>query len=265
MKLALQNQKTIILLISIETSLNIQIYKYFCRSNWETTILASFASKSSSCRIISSYLQKLSTLTIAKFAIFTRTHIILPKSLKKLRANTRCSAFCPDSRKYKSIDKLIGNVYCPDTMCSDILCVHKKTFQCSQCSSTWQVHNNSFKEQKNSFFFWSLLKGYTKSKGSKKQCKLLLVIFIVLFVQTKSVFTCQTTKILVFTTVRSANPALTCLIFLSRTKNQHICCWMVIVHITLKTRWPAFMKNENFLHFWRNSSATHNQAHSKLY
>ena len=97
---------------------------------------------------------------------------MLPKNLKKLRANTTCSALSLDSRKYKSIDKLIGNVFCPDTMCSDILCVHKKIFQCSQCSSTCQVHNISFKEQTN--FFLNFVQEIYNIEGTQKTIQVVI-------------------------------------------------------------------------------------------
>ena len=69
------------------------------------------------------------------------------------------SAFTPDSRYDNSIIKLIGNVYCPNTMCLYLLCVQKKTFQFlsksdyqrTQCNSLSQVRNVPFEEQTKSF------------------------------------------------------------------------------------------------------------------
>ena len=55
---------------------------------------------------------------------------------------------------------IIGDVYCPNTKCGGILCLHKKTFhslgrsdyQCPQCAPVCQVRNISFEDQTNSFF-----------------------------------------------------------------------------------------------------------------
>ena len=55
---------------------------------------------------------------------------------------------------------LIGDVYCPNTMCLGKLCQHKKTFQSlgrsdyqgPQCFSVCQVRNIPFEDQTNSFF-----------------------------------------------------------------------------------------------------------------
>ena len=53
----------------------------------------------------------------------------------------------------------IGDVYCPNTKCSDKLCLQKKTFQSlgrsdyqrPQCESVCQVRNITFEDQTNSF------------------------------------------------------------------------------------------------------------------
>ena len=55
-----------------------------------------FLSKSLNYMAISLFLQILSTLTIAKFTISTRTDITLQTIVKKLRAITKCSAFNPE-------------------------------------------------------------------------------------------------------------------------------------------------------------------------
>ena len=160
LKLELQSQKTIYLLITMEISLNIQTYKFVYRFTLETTILASFPSKSLSRTVISSHSQKLSTLNIAKFTTSTKTDITLQTSVKLLRAITMCTTFTPDWRYDTSIIKLIANVYCPNTMCSGILYVHRKTFQslgrsdcqCPQRTSTCQMREIPFDERTNSFF-----------------------------------------------------------------------------------------------------------------
>ena len=123
LRLDLRSQRTIWLLITITISLNIQIDKFIYRSDLETTILASFPSNSLNYTVISSYLQRLSTLT----------NFIL-----------------------------IGNVYCPDTKWSDKHGLHKNTSQslgrsdcqCPQRMSVCQVRNFPFEDQKFAFFFW---------------------------------------------------------------------------------------------------------------
>ena len=68
-----QNQKTISLLINIETSMTIQIDHFFYLSNSETTAFASFLSRSFNNTVISSYLQKMWAITVAKFTTSGRT------------------------------------------------------------------------------------------------------------------------------------------------------------------------------------------------
>ena len=151
LRLVLQSQKTTSLLITIKISLNIQINFFRYRSGLETTILASFLSKSLNYKVISSYLQKFSTLNIAKLTTSTRIGITLQTSVKILRAITMCSAFIPECRYDVNNIKLTGNVYCLNTMCSERLCVHKATFQSlgrsdhqRQFSSTCQVRKILF-------------------------------------------------------------------------------------------------------------------------
>ena len=74
--------KTISLLITITTSLNLEIDKFFHHSDLETTTLAYFPSKSLKYTVINLFLQKLSTLTIVKFTISTRTDITSQTSVK---------------------------------------------------------------------------------------------------------------------------------------------------------------------------------------
>ena len=74
----------------------------------------------------------------------------------------------------------------------------------------------------------------------------------------------STIKRLVFTTVKSAKPAATFWIFLLRTKNRQICCLVVTVPIILQEKRVATTKKTNHLHFWRNFSTNHNQAHPNL-
>ena len=98
----------------------------------------------------------MSTSTIVKFTISTRTDITFQTSVKPSRAITMCSAFTPDCGYDNSIIIPIGDVYCPNTKCSGRLCLHKKTFQslgrsdcqCPQCGSVCQVSNIPFENQR---------------------------------------------------------------------------------------------------------------------
>ena len=74
--------KTVSLLIIITISLNIQIENFVYHSNLETTILACFPSKSLNYTAINLFLQKLSTLTMAKLTISTRADITLQTNVK---------------------------------------------------------------------------------------------------------------------------------------------------------------------------------------
>ena len=82
LRLDLQSQKTISLLITITISLKVQIDKFIYHSDLETTILAYFLSKRLNYRVTNIFLQKLSTLTIVKFTNSTRTDITVQTSVK---------------------------------------------------------------------------------------------------------------------------------------------------------------------------------------
>ena len=131
-----------------------------------TTILAQFSSKSLNYTAINLFLQKLSTLTIAKFIISTRTDITLQTNVKGLRAITMCSAFTLDCEYDSGTVILIVDVYCPNTKCSSKLCLDKKTFQSlgrsdyqfPRCASVCQVRNFDLADQTNSFL-WSFGQG----------------------------------------------------------------------------------------------------------
>ena len=120
----------------------------------------------------------MSTVTIAKFIVSTRTDITLQKNVKWVRAITMCSAFTPDCGYDKSTVSLIGDVYCPKTKCLGKFCLHKKTFpslgrreyQCPQCRSVSQVHNILFEDQIN-FFFLSFGQGVSVSGESPKSIR----------------------------------------------------------------------------------------------
>ena len=127
----LQSQKTISLLITITISLDIQIDKFVYHSDLETTILVCFPSKSVNYTAINLFLQKLSTLTIVKFNIYTKTDILLQTNVKFLKAITMCSAFNPDYGYGKSTIILIADVCCPNTKCSGKLCLRRRLFNLS--------------------------------------------------------------------------------------------------------------------------------------
>ena len=59
----------------------------------------------------------------------------------------------------------------------------------------------------------------------------------------------STKRWLVSTRVKSAKPAATFWIFLLRTKNRHLCCLVVMVHIALQERRVAITKKKNLVHF----------------
>ena len=105
--------------------------KFFHRFELETTSLACFRSNCLSYLAKEIFFQKLPTLFIAKFTTSRRIDITLQIRVKQLRASTICSAFTPDSRYDNNIIKLIGNVYCANTVRSGTLCVHRKTFNLS--------------------------------------------------------------------------------------------------------------------------------------
>ena len=155
--------------------MNIQTDKFVHRSDLETTTVGYFPSKSLNYTAMNLFLQKFSTLTIAKFTISTKTDIRLQTSVKEMRAITMCSAFTTDCGSDKSTIALIGDVYCPNTKCSGKLCLHKKTFQslgrsnyqCPQCASECQVRNIPSEDQADSFFL-SFGQGFYIFEGSTK-------------------------------------------------------------------------------------------------
>ena len=81
---------------------------------------------------MSLFLQKLSTLTIAKFTICTRTDFTLQTSVKYLRAITMFGAFIPGCGYDNGTIILIGDVYCPNTKFSGKLFLQKGLFNLFQ-------------------------------------------------------------------------------------------------------------------------------------
>ena len=94
--------------------------------------------------------------------------------------------------------------------------------------------------------------------------KRLLEMCIVQHVEMKEVFTFQLTKLPKPTTVENAKPALTCWMFLLRTKNKQLSCLAVVVHNALQGKRVVILKKKNLVRFWRSFSANGNQAHPNL-
>ena len=137
-----------------------------------------------------------------------------------------CMAFILDCRYDNSIIKPIGRVFCANTVCSDILCLHKRTlrslknseYHCPQCSFLSHVRNFPFKEQTMSFFLkFGPRICIFKRRGN--QLKMVLEMCFVRNAGTKNVFNFQPVKTLVPTSVESAKPTLTYRIFPLRTNN----------------------------------------------
>ena len=70
-----------------------------------------------------------------------------------------CGAFTADCEYDTNTIILLRDVFCPKTKCSGKLCLYKNTFQspggndfrCPQCASVYQVRNNRFEDQTQSF------------------------------------------------------------------------------------------------------------------
>ena len=153
------------------------------------------------------------------------------------------------------------------------------------CPQTYFYNTRAHEDNKNgeSTFFlakkrWTwystsnyyLMSHFNQSNIERKNCvwttryERLSEMCIVQHVETKSVFTFQLIKKLVFTTVKSAKHAATFWILRLRTKNGQLCCLVVTVHIVLQEGRVMTTKKKSPLHFWRSFSANHNQAHTNL-
>ena len=168
-----------------------------------------------------------------------------------------CRALTPNSRYDNSIIELIGNVCCPNTMYSDILCVLNKIFNLSAEATinvlnvpprvVWAIFPLRSKQIR---FSWNEVDGFSFLKMRKTQFKMFLEMSIVQHAQTKHVFTFQLTKFPVSTTVKSGKAALTCWIFLLRSKNWQLCCLVLMIHIGLQEKWVVTTKKgRNDFHF----------------
>ena len=147
------------LLIIITISLNIQRDKFVYRSVLETTIRWSFSSQSMKYPAINWLLQNLSTLTIAKVTISTRTNITSQQVWNNWQ-QLRC---VPHSPLFvgMTVAVIISLRTCfARIQCSGKLCLHKITFQsfggsdyqCPLCVSMCQVRNFPSEHQINSVF-----------------------------------------------------------------------------------------------------------------
>ena len=154
MNLDLHSQRTTSLFITKKNTLNNQTDNFVYRSHLEAAFLPSFPSKSLNYRVINLYLHKLSSLSISNFTISMRTDVTWQKTGKELGAITMRSTFTPGCRCDNSNIKHVGNTYCPNTVCSGILCT-KRFFNLLKevrCESTCQVRINLFEEPTSSFF-----------------------------------------------------------------------------------------------------------------
>ena len=131
-----------------------------------------------------------------------------------------CSALTPQSRYDISINKLLWNMFCPNTMCSNVLCLHKKIFQSLsrsdyqglQCGSICQVVSCAMffsKKHQNQFSLKFGLGIYFFEETKKSIQSVVGDVYCPTCQDEKCVFL-QLTKFLVHTTVKSAEPALTC-------------------------------------------------------
>ena len=151
------------------------------RSGLKRTTLASFPSKSLNITVISSFLQKLSTLVTAKLNISTRINFMLLTSVIFFRATTMRSTDCGYDN---STIILIGDVYCPNTKCSGKLCLQKKRLLSLLVEAIINVRNARcaifLLKNKQVHFSCRLVKGCTFLKRGQNQFKMLLEMCIVL-------------------------------------------------------------------------------------
>ena len=121
--------------------------------------------------------------------------------------------------------------------------LERNDYQYHQCKSLCQVRNTPF-EQPTISFSLNCDQGICIFEETQTSIQNLLEMCFVQDAQTKSVFICQLTKILVSTTVKFANPALMRWIFLLGTQNQHSCGSVVMIHIALQEKRVVTTKKE---------------------
>ena len=187
----------------------------------------------------------------------------------------------------KSVQDVIGDVFCPGKYCSNrekcespggYGMTPRSIYACGNCGAWLFDHKVSFMLQehvkttktetdKTRFFVarkrWTwyktinsyLMSHFIQPNIERKNCvwttkyPRLLEMCIVQHEEMKSVFKFQRKKRLVSTTVRSAKSAGTFSIFFLRTKNRHLCCLVVMVHIILQERRVATTKKKNHFLF----------------
>ena len=115
----------------------------------------------------------------------------------------------------------------------------------------------------------SIISHFNQPNIEKKNCvwtkkyKRLMEMCIVQDVETRSVFTFQLIKSLVFMSAKNARPAATFWIFFLGTKNWQLCCLAAMVHIAFQARRVA-TQIKSSLQFRKKISNNHNQAHTNL-
>ena len=200
----------------------------------------------------------------------------------------------------KSVQDVIGDVYCPDKYCSnrekceslnDYVTTPRSIYAGGKRGACLfahkvpimlQEHVKTTKTDKTRFLFarkiwiwyptnsYYLMSHFNQPNIERKNCvwtakyERLSEMCNFQQVEMKSVVTFQPVKRLISTTVKTANPAATFWRILLGTKNRKFCCLAVMVHIVLQRRRVATTKKKNHLHFWRSFSANHNQAQPNL-
>ena len=185
------------------------------------------------------------------------------------------SAFNPGCRYDKTNIELIGNVFCPNTMCLCKTCVPKRIFQSSSRSychfldASWCDRCAIFHlKNKQTRIFWSLIKRIAILKKRKNQFKMLLEMCVVMegIVRKQSVSMFQKLKENDATCYERLQCKSYChvLNMLLRTGKQTYCCLVVLARVVLSKRRVVTTKTKNNLHFGRNFSKNHNQPQPNL-
>ena len=183
-----------------------------------------------------------------------------------------CSASTFDCQYDNIINKNVGEcivrIHCVRV---NLACIKRffNLFKKWLSVSSMQVHVSSaqnFVFRTNNFVYLEVRTRDLNFWRDEKKFKMTLKMWIVQHVQTKVVFTFQSTNVLAFTTVKSAKPALGCRIIILRTKFWQLSCLVLMVLNALQRRRRVLStKNKVHLHFWRNFSTIHNQAHTNFY
>ena len=220
---------------------------------------------------ISLLLWKMPTLTIAKFTNCWINDTKLQTSVKQLRATTTSSIFTPTLGMQQTILNFSPTCIVRYQCALMYFGCTKRFFSLStQASIIVSIANPCvrcakffFSKNKQVLLSWSLARGYTILERRKKQFKMFLEMSIVQHAQPKSVFTFQR-KNSNFYDCKKCKACSHSWIFLWRTKNQQLCCLVVMVHIALQKKRVATMKKQIRLLFWRNISSNHSQANQDL-